>query len=158
MALTPNPRIALATHEAGHAIVAAELGCTVEAISVEPDGKLNGRCLITPPARITTPELAAFLLAGELAESALFGRPWSPQSPHCWHDTAGLVELLLPARASDRRGIMPGAHGLNALAAHPIFWQGFQIANDVLDHRRADVFRLADQLLVRGTIRHPSVI
>lgn len=146
--------VRLALHEAGHAVVAIALNCTVDVVSIEPSGGLRGRCLITPSARTTKTEIAAFLLAGELVESSFAGRAWSPRSPHAWADCVGLVELLLPARAANRRGLMPELDDFDALATVPEFWQGFQLASIVIDSRRHALHVLAERLLARGTLRN----
>lgn len=66
---------AVACHEAGHAVVAARLGMTVDSVSVVPFSLLAGLCLMQGGTRAAHVTMA---FAGHLAEEQATGRTVAP--------------------------------------------------------------------------------
>ena len=109
--LTPRAIKATAHHEAGHAVMAFQLGVNVRGITIIPDHESAGSCLhegllkfqgkelvTSPTARIKMEKLILICLAGPLAQRKF--KPRSVRRYHAGSDYSAVANVALSMNGS----------------------------------------------------------
>ncbi|WP_052664530.1 ATP-dependent zinc metalloprotease FtsH [Nitriliruptor alkaliphilus] len=179
--LTEGERRRIATHEAGHAILAAATGHleAVQRISVVARGRGLGSVQLgsdRDAVLFTRSQLAdqlATALSGRAAEELLFGEPSTGSDADLEHATDLARDLVARHGMSERLGrvrlmapesdlFLGGAAALNRISAlthqqldaevRRLVEEAFERATTILEARRPLLTRLVDQLLADETL------
>jgi len=126
-----------AYHEAGHAVLAWSLGLAVGTISVNADD-LSGETKHHPADHLSWTEQIALRRAGEAA-CDLFGYPADHEQAY-WDDMGKIIALFT-------------ANGISHEKDQDVLRKaGYQCARTVLESHKNKVERLAERLVVCGSI------
>lgn len=160
---SPETDRAVAIHEAGHAIVAHELGLPVAEISIigvgDTGGWVNARLDDGLPTRADMERLAVMMLGGRAADSVLGGGAHAGAASDienvnkllrtCMLDL-GLYGSLANAANSDLRNWNDGVSLWTAISTE--LSRLYDRAAEIITRRRGDIFTLVDILLVERVV------
>ena len=160
---SPETDRAVAIHEAGHAIVAFDLGLPVSEISIigvgDTGGWVNARLDDGLPTRADMERLAVMMLGGRAADSVLGGGAHAGAASDIESVNKllraamldlGLYGSLTTAANSDLRNWNDGVSLWTAISTE--LSRLYDRAAEIVSHRRGDIFKLVEVLLAERVV------